>query len=241
MARISSSLQEGFSDRVESAPVYYINEVPIIYKLSPSSPIIEIQSRGRKGFCKRGEGRVKSTRLCSSSLSAASKVVGDNDSLIDDDRTDFGLINIINRGPNSRRKAKQKLAPAVTTTAAVSVREGPPEDVCHALYSINPPTCRWFLFVILHTQTTHIYIYYVPWLWAKMFWTERKLQQHARRTHSGHPFVSSSTAMCLLRRIYHHRECDDGVRRVNGFYKQTPIYVIHVYNTPLFRVTPTHP
>lgn len=62
----------------------YIN----IYK--PSSAIIEIQSHGRKGLCENGAARVKSTRPCSS-LSTASKIVCDNDSLIDDHRTDFGL------------------------------------------------------------------------------------------------------------------------------------------------------
>lgn len=56
--------KKDFIDRMESAPVYYIKEVPIIYKLS-SSPIIEIQSRGRKGFCKSGAVWVKSTQLCS--------------------------------------------------------------------------------------------------------------------------------------------------------------------------------
>lgn len=65
------------------------------------------------------------------SFSALSKVVRDNDSLIDDDRTDFGLINIINRvrGPIRHQKAKQKLTPAVT---AVSEKERI-DDVCQAL------------------------------------------------------------------------------------------------------------
>lgn len=95
-------------------------------------------------------------------------------------------------------------------------------------YSINPPTCRRFLFVILHTHTDDTY---------ETFWPERKLQQHSRRPHppTGDPSDSSSKAMCLLRRIYHHQECGHGVQRVNGFYKQTPIrymmYIIRVRAT----------
>jgi len=79
--------KKDFTGRVESTSVYYINEVPI-YK--PSSAIIEIQSHGRKGLCKNRAARVKSTRPYSS-LSTASEIVYDNDSLIDDHRPDFRL------------------------------------------------------------------------------------------------------------------------------------------------------
>ncbi|KAL4084151.1 hypothetical protein QTP88_027984 [Uroleucon formosanum] len=97
-----------------------------------------------------------------SSLSAASKFARDNDSLIDDERTDFGLINIINRmcGPNRRWKAKQKLAPAVTTTA-VSVRErkkDPKTSVTR--YTLLIPRLVADFSLLSSTYRRHTYIIY---------------------------------------------------------------------------------